>query len=70
MTQYLNQFNFSLENMKHQIVFKYLGFGLSRKYLSNVMSEILLVARRMDSKDDFLMIQTYLVEAKDPFLYG
>ena len=45
-------------------------FGLSRRYLSESLIELPVLVIRLNGKEDILTIQTYLVDAKVPFICG
>ena len=45
-------------------------FGPSRRYISLTMVELPVLVTRLDGREDVLVIQTYLVDAKILFLCG
>ena len=45
-------------------------FGPSKRYVSTSLVELPVLVTRLDGKEDVLVIQTYLVDAEVPFLYG
>ena len=45
-------------------------FGPSQRYVSESLVELPVLVTRLDGKEDFLVIQTYLIDAEVPFLCG
>ena len=45
-------------------------FGPSKRYVSTSLVELPVLVTRLDGKEDVLVIETYLVDAYVPFLYG
>ena len=45
-------------------------FGPSKRYISKSLIELPISITRMDGKEDVLLVQTYLVDAEVPSLYG
>ena len=45
-------------------------FRPSRRYISTSLVELPVLVTRLDGREDVLIIQTYLVDVKVPFLCG
>ena len=45
-------------------------FGPGRRYVSNEMIEFPIVVERTNGSEEVLKVQTYIVDAKVPFLLG
>ena len=70
MTQYLKEFDLTIEEMKSIECEQVFRFGPSKRYVSQTMIELLVLVTMRDSRQDVLKVQTYLVEAEVPFLCG
>ena len=70
MTQYLAEFDLQIEDMKSVKCNQPFVFGPSKRYISTSLVELPILISRMDGKEDVLVVQTYLVDAEVPFLYG
>ena len=70
MEQYLQEFGLTIEQMNSVSCHQPLFFGLSRRYISISLVELLILVTRLDGREDVLTIQTYLVDADIPFLCG
>ena len=70
MNQYLAGFGLEVDNLKSVRCNQSFVFGPSKRYISKLLVEIPILVTRMDGKEDVLKVQTYLVNAKVPFLYG
>ena len=70
MTQYLQKFGLTIEQLNSVKCSKPFVFGPSRQYLSKSLVELSVLITRLDRREDVLSTQTYLVDAKVPFLCG
>ena len=70
MTQYLEEFDLTIKEMKSTKCQQPFRFGLSRKYISKTMIELPVLITKVDGVEDVLTVQTYLVDAEVPFLCG
>ena len=70
MTQYLEEFGLSIEEMKSVKCQQPFRFGPSKHYVSETLVELVVLLTRTDGREDVLVVQTYLVDAEDPFLCG
>ena len=70
MEQYLEEFDFKIEDMKTVRCHQPFVFGPSRRYISTSLVELPVFVTRGDGREDVLIIQTYPVDAKVPFLFG
>ena len=70
MTQYLKEFNLTIEEMKSVECEQVFRFGPSKRYVRQTMIELLVLVTKRDSREDVLKVQTYLVKADVPFLCG
>ena len=70
MTQYLAEFDLKIDDMKSVKCNQPIVFGPSKRYISTSLAELPILISRMDGKEDVLVVQTYLVDAEVPFLYG
>ena len=70
MNQTLAEFDLQIEDMKSVKFNQPFVFGPSKKYISTSLVELPILISRMDSKEDVLVVQTYLVDAEVPFLCG
>ena len=70
MTQYLAEFDLKIDDMKSVKCNQPFVFGPSKRYISTSLVELPILISRMDGKEDVLVVQTYLVDAEVPFLYG
>ena len=70
MKQYLEEFDLEIEDMKNVSCNQPFVFGPSKRYVSKSLIELLILITRLDGKEDVLIVQTYLVDTKVPFLYG
>ena len=70
MTQYIEEFDLKIEDMKSVSCKQSFVFGPSRRYISKSLVELPILVTRMDGKEDILIVQTYLVDAEVPFLCG
>ena len=70
MAQYLKEFNLTIKEMKQVKFNKPFVLGPSKRYLSQTLVELLVLVMRLDGKEDVLIIKTYLMDAKVPFLCG
>ena len=67
---YLEEFDLKIEDMKSVSCNQPFVFGPSRRYVSKKLIELLILVTKLDGKKDMLTVQTYLVDAKVPFLCG
>ena len=70
MTQYLQGFGLTIEQLNSIMCSQPFFFGPSRRYLSESLVELPILIMRMDGREDVLIIQTYLVDVEIPFLCG
>ena len=70
MSQYLQEFGLTIEQLNCVKCSQPFVFGPSRRYLSESLVELPVLITRLDGRADELTIQTYLVDAEFPFLYG
>ena len=70
MTQYLEEFGRSIEELKSTKCLQPFVFGPSRRYTSKTMVELPILITRLDGKEDILVVQTDLVDAEVLFLCG
>ena len=70
MEQYLQEFGLTIDQMTTTQCNQPCVFGPSRRYVSTSKIDLPILITRMDGKEDVLTIQTYLVDAEVPFLYG
>ena len=56
--------------MKASVGYQFLEFGPSKQYIQEKVVELPLMVRRIDNRDDALIIQTYLVKSDIYFLCG
>ena len=70
MEQYLQEFGLTIDQMTSTPWNQPFVFGPSRRYVSTSKIDLPMLITRMDGKEDILTIQTYLVDAKVPFLCG
>ena len=70
MTQYLQEFGLTIEQLNSVKCSQPFVFGPSRIYLSESLVELPILITRMNGREDVLIIQTYLVDAEIPFLCG
>ena len=70
MTQYLEEFRLRIEDMKSVSYNQPFVFGPSKRYVSKLLLELPILVRRLDGKEDELIVQTQLVDAEVPFLCG
>ena len=70
MSQYLQEFGLTIEQLNSIKCRKPFVFGPSRRYLSESLVELPILITRMDGREDVLIIQTYLVDMEVPFLCG
>ena len=70
MTQYLKEFDLTIEEMKSTVdhVQSTLQVCPSKRYLSEILVELRVLVTRLDGREDVQTIQTYLVDAKVSFL--
>ena len=65
MTQYLEEFDLTIYEMKSVECQQPFRFGPSKIYISKT-----LIVTRLDGREDILVVQRYLVDAEVPFLCG
>ena len=70
MKQYLEEFDLEIEDMKSVSCSQPFVFRPSKRYVSTPLVELPILVTRMDGKEDVLIVQSYLVDAEVPFLYG
>ena len=70
MTQYLKEFDLTIEDMKATECEQVFRFGPSRQYDSQTMEELRLVVTKLDGREDVLTVQIYLVDKDVLFLCG
>ena len=70
MSQYLQEFGLTIEQLKSVKCSQPFVFGPSKRYLSESLVELPVLITRLDGREDVLTIQTYLVDAEIPFLCG
>ena len=70
MTQYLKEFDLTIEEMKSVRCQQPFRFGLRKCYLSKILVELPVLVMRLDIREDVLIVQTYLVGPKVSFLCG
>ena len=70
MTQYVREFRLSIEEISSTKCNQPFVFGPSRIYLSQILVELPILVTRLDGREDVLIVHTYLVDAKVPFLCG
>ena len=70
MKQYLAEFDLEIRDMKSVSCNQPFVFGPSKRYISKSLVELLILIIRMDGKEDVLIVQTYIVDAEVPFLFG
>ena len=70
MTQYLEEFDLKIKDMKSVSCNQSFVFGPSKRYISKFLIELPILVTRMDGKEDVLIVQTYLVDAEVPCLCG
>ena len=68
MTQYLKELDLTIKEMKSTKCSQPFRFGPSKRYFSKMLVELPVLVKRLDSRVDILIIQTYLVDAKVSFL--
>ena len=66
----MKEFGLTIGEMKSVKCSQPFVFGLSRRYLSESLIELPVLVIRLDGKEDILTIQTYIVDAKVPFICG
>ena len=69
MTQYLQEFGLTIEQLNSIECKQPFTFGLSRRYLSESLVDLPILVTSMNG-EDILIIKTYLVDAEVPFLCG
>ena len=70
MTQYLKEFELEIEDLKSFGCCQPFRFGPSKRYLSSKMVELPVMVKRLDGREDVLVVHTYLVDAEVPLLCG
>ena len=70
MTQYLEEFDLTIDEMKSVECQQLYWFGPSKRYISKTLVEIPVLVTRLDGREDILVVQRYLVDAEVPFLCG
>ena len=70
MSQYLQEFGLTIEQLNSVKCSQPFVFGPSKRYLSESLVELPVLITRLDGREDVLTIQTYLVDAEIPFLCG
>ena len=70
MTQYLQEFGLTVEQLNSVKCSQPFVFGPSRQYLSESLVELPVLITRLHGREDVLTIQAYLVDAEVPFLCG
>ena len=70
MSQYLAEFDLKIVDMKSVSCHQPFVFGPSKRFVSTSLAELPILVTRLDGKEDVLVIQTYLIDAEVPFLYG
>ena len=68
MSQYLQEFGLTIEQLNFVKCSQPFVFGPSRRYLSESLVKLSVLITRLDGRADVLTIQTYLVDADIPFL--
>ena len=68
MTQYLEEFGLKIEDMKSVACNQPFVFKQSKRYVSKLLVELLILVTRLDGREDVLTVQTYLVDGEVPFL--
>ena len=68
MEQYLEEFVIKIQDLKNVKCHQPFVFGPSRRYVSESLVELPVLVTRLDGRDDFLIIQTYLVAIMALFL--
>ena len=70
MEQYLQEFNFSIDQMSSTTCNQPFVFGPSRRYVSTSKVDLPILITRKDGNENVLTVPTYLVDAEVPFLCG
>ena len=70
ITQYLQEFGLTIEQLDSVKCSQPFVFGPSRRYLSKSLVELPVLITRLDGREDVLTSQTCLVDAEVPFLCG
>ena len=68
--QYLQEFGHTIEQLNSVKCCQPFVFYPSRRYLIESLVELPVLVKRLDEKEDVLIIQTYLVDAEVPFWRG
>merc|ERR1712002_1348670 len=68
LEEYLKRHGMTLQDLIQVRCYQKLTFGPSRQYISRLKVELPVKVRDMDSKEETLKVQTYIVEADLPFL--
>merc|ERR1712240_366291 len=68
--EYLKRHGMTLQGLIQVRCYQKLTFGPSRQYISRLKVELPVKVQDMDSKEETLKVQTYIVEADLPFLCG
>ena len=68
MTQYFQEFDLTVKQLKSVKCNQPFVFGPSRGYLSDSLVELLVLITRLDGREDVLTLQTYLIDAEITFL--
>ena len=59
-----------MKDLKSSECYQIFRCGPSKKYVSKIMVELLVIVRRLDGKEYVLKVFTYLMDADVPFLCG
>ena len=70
MEEYLEKHGMELQELNKVRCYQKMTFGPSRQYISRLKVELLVPVQDVNSKEDILKVQTYIVEADVPFLSG
>ena len=70
MEQYLQEFNFTIDQMSSTPCNQPFVFGPSKRYVSTSKIDLPILVTRKDGKEDVPTVPTYLVDAEVPFLCG
>ena len=70
MTQYLKEFDLTIDEMKSVECQQPFRFGLSKRYISKTLVELRVLITRLDGREDVRVVQIYLVDAEVHFLCG
>merc|ERR1712240_434197 len=70
MEEYLEKHGMKLQELNKVRCYQKMTFGPSRQYISRLKVELPVPVQEVNSKEDTLKVQTYIVEADVPFLCG